>query len=176
MSLKAQEKSESWLDVIEVSGSYGWSIGVSGQAGSAEYSATSGVTVEGTTGLGGGNAEVKGTGDVVNGKVKLGDYEGSVKVGVEASSKEGLNAQAKAEVSAGPAKAGVSVDRNGVHTSVGAEKQGDIKLGGHVHAGLGAGVNINFSQAGRAWDATVRSVQALGQYLMNKYMPSGPLF
>jgi RHS repeat-associated protein len=166
----------SWLNVIEVSGSYGWSVGVSGQAGSAEYQATSGVTTEGTIGLGGGNGEVKVSGDVVNGKVKLGDYEGSVKAGVEVSSKDGVTAKAGAEVSAGALKAGVSVDKGGVHTSVGAEKNGDIKLGAHVQGGLGGGLNINFSQAGRAFDQSVQSVNALGQYLMNKFMPSGSIF
>jgi hypothetical protein len=166
----------SWLNVIEVSGSYGWSVGVSGQAGSAEYQATSGVTTEGTIGLGGGNGEVKVSGDVVNGKVKLGDYEGSVKAGVEVSSKDGMTAKAGAEVSAGSLKAGVSVDKDGVHTSVGSEKNGDIKLGAHVQGGLGVGLNINFSQAGRAYDQSVQSVNALGQYLMNKFMPSGSIF
>jgi len=159
-----------------VSGSYGWSVGASGQAGSVEYQATSGVTTEGTIGLGGGNGEVKVSGDVVNGKVKLGDYEGSVKAGVEVSSKDGVTAKASADLSAGPVKTGVSVDRTGVHTNAGAEKNGDIKLGGHLHAGLGIGLNINFSQAGRAYDQSVRSINALGQYLMNKFLPTGSIF
>jgi hypothetical protein len=142
------------------------------------YEGTSGVTVEGTIGLGGGNGEVKVSGDVANGKAKLGEFEVSVKAGAELSSKDGVKAQASAEVKAGPATAGVSVDKTGVHTSTstGAEKKGDAKLGGHIHGGLGVGVNINFSQVGRAWDRSVQSVNALGQYLENKLMPSGSIF
>lgn len=166
----------SWLNVIEVSGSYGWSAGVSGQAGTeVKYEATSGVTTEGTIGLGGGNADVKVSGDVVNGQLKLGELEGSVKAGIEVSTSEGVKAGAEAEVMAGPAKAGVSVDKDGVHTDVGTEKEKDIKLGAHVHAGLGVGVNINFSQAGRAIGQTVQSGLALANYMMNRFMPSGPI-
>jgi RHS repeat-associated protein len=166
-----------WLDVIEVSGSYGLSAGVSGQAGSeVKYEGTTGVTTEGTIGLGGGNGEVKVSGDVVNGKVKLGDYEGSVKAGVEVSSKDGVKAQASAEVSAGPVKASVTVDKTGVHTNAGGKKEGDVKLGVHGHAGLGVGVNINLSQAKRAYDRSVQSVNALGQYLIQKFMPTGSIF
>ena len=166
-----------WLDVIEVSGSFGWSAGVSGQAGSeVKAEGTAGVTTEGTIGLGGGNGEVKVSGAVVNGKVKLGNYEGSVKGGVEVSSKDGVKARASAEVSAGPVKASIAVDNTGVHTNAGAQKQGDVKLGAHAHAGLGVGVNINLSQAKRAFDRSVQSVNALGQYLTQKFMPTGNIF
>lgn len=87
-----------------------------------------------------------------------------------------MAAKAGAEVSAGSLKAGVSVDKSGVHTNVGPKMNGDIKLGAHGHLGLGIGLNINFSQAGRAYDQSVQSVNALGQYLMNKVMPSGSIF
>jgi hypothetical protein len=87
-------------------------------------------------------------------------------------------ATASAKVAVGPASASASasVDKDGGHTSVGPglkeDKDTDFKVGGSVTGGIGAGVAVNFSQLGRAVGSTVDSINALGSYLKDKYMPA----
>jgi RHS repeat-associated protein len=163
---------QDWLDVIEVSGSYGLGASVSGQAGGAEGRAGVGAEVEGTIGLGGGNGEVTAfAGAQVSGKA--GPAEGEIKAGITVSSKDGVSIGGEAHGAVGPVGGTVKVDRAGVHADAGGQKTKDTKLGAHVHAGVGVGVNINFSQVGRAYQNTVRSFNALGQYLMSRFVPNG---
>jgi RHS repeat-associated protein len=158
-----------WLDVIEVSGSYGESASVGWQVGKAvEVKLQVGTEVEGTIGAGGGNGKVE---TFTGGKAvaKAGSVGGEVKVGVSTSTKDGVSASAKAEASAGSKTASATVDKNGVHTDVGAKKDQDSKLGGHVTLGVGVGVAINTSQAGRAYDRTAQSAQAATGWLSRQY-------
>jgi RHS repeat-associated protein len=161
-----------WLDVIEVSGSYGVGASISGQAGAVEARAQAGTEVEGTVGLGGGNKEVTAFGGA-KASTKVGPAEGEVKAGLTVSSKDGVSLNGEARGSVGGVGGSVKVDKSGVHVESGGDKSKDVKLGGHAHLGLGVGVNINFSQAGRAYDNTMKSFQALVQYLSSTYMPKG---
>jgi hypothetical protein len=49
----------------------------------------------------------------------------------------------------------------------------DSKLGFGINALVGGEVSLNFSQLGRALGDAGDSINALGSYLMDKYMPSG---
>jgi len=39
-----------------------------------------------------------------------------------------------------------------------------------LQLGVGLGANINFSQAGRAYDNSVRSMNEFGQYIVNRFL------
>jgi RHS repeat-associated protein len=157
-----------WLDVLEISGSYGEGVSIGGQAGKVEVKAQLGVETEGTIGVGGGNAKVE---TFAGGKVtaKAGSAEAEIKAGITASTKDGVSASAKAEASAGSKTASVTADKNGVHTETGAQKTQDSKLGGHATLGLGVGIAINTSQAGRAYDRTAQSARAAQGWLSRQY-------
>jgi hypothetical protein len=66
------------------------------------------------------------------------------------------------------------LDKNGVHADAGGQSKHDSKLGGHVQAGVGIGVNVNLSQASRAYSRTVASIDsavtAVGT-LIRAYIP-----
>ena len=148
-----------WLDIVEVSVSYGVGASAQGQAGAAEGRAGIGVETEATTGLGGGSAKVE---SFVGGQVsgKAGPAEGEIKAGFTASSREGLSLSGSAHGSIGPVSGGVKVDKHGIHADNKAQKSKDIKIGTHLHAGVGIGVHVNLSQAQRAFNRTVTSINA----------------
>jgi len=152
---------KAWLDTIEVSGSIGLGVGATFQFGTAQGSAQLGVRVESTTGLGfdNGKDEAFGGGEV-KGKVSE-NVEGGVKVGVTGS-KEGVTPSAEANIKVGPVEGGIKADSSGVHpTGLSSATTSDSKLGSHVQGIVGVGVAVNFSQAGRALDATE---SAIGQF------------
>jgi RHS repeat-associated protein len=152
---------KAWLDTIEVSGSIGLGAGVTGQVGTAQVTAQVGARVESTTGLGGGNSHTEGFGGAEV-KAKLSDNaELGGKIGVTAS-KDGVTPSAEVNVKAGPVEGGVKADSSGVHPSgLSTTTTTDSKLGVHGQGLVGVGVAINFSQAGRALDATE---SAIGQF------------
>lgn len=157
-----------WLDVIEVSGSYGLGAESHGEAGSWEYHGGVGVTTEGTIGLGGGNAqtEVFAGG---NAGLKAGSVaEGEIKAGGTLSSKEGASLSAEASGSLGGVGGSVKLDKSGVAVTPKAEIKKDVKVGIHGHLGLGVGVNVNLSQARRAYTRTVASAKAFGAAVVDK--------
>lgn len=159
-----------WGNVIEVSGFAGLGIGGSFQAGTVEYTAEAAVGVEGTIGLGGGNKELKvdyGTKLGADGKIIGGDLH----AGGSLSTKDGANAEVGGSLKAPGVSAELKGDKDGVSAKIvpGVSKKEDIKVGAGVKVGeLGAKAKINLSQAKKAWNDTVKSVQALGQYLLNK--------
>jgi hypothetical protein len=164
------------LNIVEVSGSAG--IGSHGeiQVGTVELSGGYNVIgVEGTTGLAGGNANATVlTGVQGEAKVPGASVEG--KAGAELSTKEGATIGAAVSGHAGPVSGEVKVDTNGIHTSAQAGGNKDIKLGAHAQIGLGVGVTLNLSQAARAAEHARQSGLALANYLVNKFMTSGPIF
>lgn len=149
-----------WLDVIEVSVSYGLGVRVqSDSADSGEIKAGIGTETEAIVGLGGSfKTETFGG---INASGKVGDVaEGEVKAGGTLSSKEGASLNAEAKGSIGSTGGGVKVDKNGITITPKSEVMKDVKIGGHGHVGLGAGMSVNLSQASRAWDRTSKSATA----------------
>ena len=143
-----------WFDVFELSGSVEVGASVGGQIGTVEGKAGVGAEFEATVGVGGGNGEISAFGGA-QASAKAGLAEAEIKAGGTASTKDGLGVSADAHANAGPAGAGVKADRTGLHAYASIQHKTDFKLGGHVTGGIGVGVNINFSQANRAFHATV---------------------
>ena len=163
-----------WMDVVEVKGSAGMSIGTSGQAGSVEYRAEATlIGVEAKTGLGGGNSEAKATTGVVFAG-KAGPLAGTVKAGAQISSNGGPGAEISGEVGAGGAavKVGVKSDANGVQAASTPNASADVKFGAEARLGVGVGIAINLSQLGRAAartvDAARDTVQAAREFVAKK--------
>jgi hypothetical protein len=98
------------------------------------------------------------------------------KVGAELSTKEGATIGAAVSGHAGPLSGEIKVDTNGVHTSAQVGGNKDIKLGAHMQIGVGVGVTVNLSQVARAAEHARQSGLALANNLVNKFMPSGPIF
>jgi RHS repeat-associated protein len=172
---------QSFLNVVEVqiSASLGTQGSVQWGVANAEYHATV-VGVEGKSGLGGGNMDSTiSTGVGASASASGGPAKASVSANARAqvSTTDGasVSASASGKVALGPAStsASASMDQNGLHTSVGpgtsADKVTDWKIGGSFTYGLGGGVNINFSQLGRAMDDMGQSLSNLGEYIQNKY-------
>jgi RHS repeat-associated protein len=161
-----------WLDVVEVSGSYGLGVSVGGQLGVAEGTLGIGVETQGTIGLGGGNGEMTTfLGAAASGEA--GPAEAGAKVGVTVSSSDGVSAGAEAHGAVGPVGGTAKVDSTGFHAYAGVQKTKDTKLGGHAHVGVGVGANVNLSQAKRAYQNTARDLNALANYLIHRLIPSG---
>ena len=149
-----------WLNVLEVKASVAVGVGASGQFGRVEYKAKATlVGVEAKSGLGGEGAEVKGTFLKAEASGSAGPAEAKVSAGVELSSVSGPSVGAKGEVAFGGAgvKAGVDVAPNGVSPTAGAAMSSDFLVGPSGTLGIGLGVDINFSQLGRAFDSTVQA-------------------
>jgi hypothetical protein len=76
--------------------------------------------------------------------------------------------------SIGPATAGVTVDKNGIHADNKGQKRKDVKVGAHLQVGVGVGVHVNLSQAHRAFNRTANSISttlnAVGSRLRS-YLP-----
>jgi RHS repeat-associated protein len=168
---------------VKVSASLGTQGSVQWGVAKAEYHATV-VGVEGKSGLGGGNKDATvSTGVGASASASGGPVKASVSVnaGAQASTADGASASvsASAKVAMGPASgsASATMGTDGPSTSVGpgasADKDTDWKVGGSFTAGVGVGGDINFSQLGRAFSDAGDSLNALGSYLVDKYMPSG---
>jgi len=168
---------------VKVSASLGTQGSVQWGVAKAEYHATV-VGVEGKSGLGGGNRDATvSTGVGASASASGGPVKASVSVnaGAQASTADGASASvsASAKVAMGPASgsASATMGTDGPSTSVGpgasADKDTDWKVGGSFTAGVGVGGDINFSQLGRAFSDAGDSLNALGSYLVDKYMPSG---
>jgi hypothetical protein len=112
----------------------------------------------------------------VQGEAKVPGAGVEGKAGAELSTKEGATISAAVSGHAGPVNGEVKVDTNGVHTSANPGANNDVKVGAHGQVGLGVGVTINLSQAARAAEHARESGVALANTLINKYMPSGPIF
>jgi hypothetical protein len=168
---------------VKVSASLGTQGSVQWGVAKAEYHATV-AGVEGKSGLGGGNKDATvSTGVGASASASGGPAKASVAVnaGAQVSTTDGASASisASGKVALGPASASASatMDQDGSHTSVGpgagTSADTDWKVGGSFTAGVGAGVDINFSQLGRAFSDMGDSLSNLGGYLKDKYMPSG---
>jgi RHS repeat-associated protein len=168
-----------WLDVVEVSVSAGITAGVSGQAGVEEHKLeATPLAVEGHTGLGGGNADA----GIVTGasaEGRAGPLQAGANVDGGLSIKEGPHASAEGNV--GPIGGQVTVNHEGVTTSAGVGRTKDTKLGARVKLGVGIGVSLNLSQAGRATARTIQAVRAVvnfvsgwGAGLTPSFHPPGP--
>ena len=167
-----------YLNVIEVKVSASLGTQVSGQWGVAKGEAHSTlIGIEGKTGLAGGGREAKVT-TGIGASGSAGPVKADASVGAQASTTDGISGSAGAKVAVGPAavSANASVDQNGGHATVGPEvsvnADHDFKIGGSVTDGIGAGVAVNFSQLGRAWDSTVDSFNTLGSAIKDKFMPT----
>jgi RHS repeat-associated protein len=173
---------QGFLNVIEVKASVSLGFQASGQWGVAHGEVHATIAgAEGTTGLGGGNKDLKVTSGIgASGSASGGPAKASGDVHADAtlSAKDGANASlgAGGKVALGPASASASasLDKNGAHTTVGPEAgksiDTDFKVGGSLTGGYGLGASINFSQLGRAFGDVGDSLNALGSNLMDHYI------
>lgn len=171
-----------WLNVLEVKVTAGITAGVSGQLGTAKVDAHATlIGGEAKSGLAGGGAEAKLVGPSAGASLSAGPVKAGVDGKTEASTNGGPSASANASISAGPVQgsASASVDKNGPHASVsGSASTGgdtDSKLALGLKALVGVEVDVNLSQAGRAMDSTITSLQDLGTYIENKFVPDGAI-
>lgn len=144
-----------WLNIVEVSGSYGIGVSAGGQAGSVEGKAGLGTEAETTWGLGGSHDFTLFAG--ADASAKAGPVEADAKAGITVSSKEGASAGAEVQAGSGPVTTGggVKFDKHGFDTYTATSAKQDTKVGAHLTLGLGVGVNVNVSQAKRAFNDTM---------------------
>jgi RHS repeat-associated protein len=158
-----------FLDIIEISVSYGTGASASGQVGSVEGRAGVGVESEFTTGLGGGNQELSTFGGA-QASAKAGSAaEGDIRAGATVSTKDGVSAGGEIHGNVGTLGGTVKADKTGVNAYPEGQRQKDMKLGGHLTAGGGVGVHINLSQAARVWGNTVSSIAATETSVINSF-------
>ena len=165
-----------WLNVVEVKGRAGYSIGAGFKAGPVEskYEKTP-VAVEGKIGLGGGNGEANVVTEISY-SGKTGPAQVGAKAGVDYSAPDGPNFGVQGSAKLGPVGGVVGADTTkGAYASptLGATAKTDSRIGIEGTLGLGVGVNINLSQAARAAEKTAESTRNLLNFLANRLQMMG---
>jgi RHS repeat-associated protein len=178
---------KSWLNVVEVKVTAGFTAGVSGQWGLAKGKLEfSPLAAEGKSGLGGKDAEAKvKSGASASGEI--GPLKAKVGAGGQISTSGGASLNADASASAGPGelKASASLDPSGAHTELSSSADPsksidtDSKVGLGFKAGVGLEISINLTELGNnineAWNGFLQQQYSSAEPIVGPSTQAGGL-